>query len=153
MNKTISFPKILPPTLLLAALLLMIALHLLFPIMQVVPVFWRLLGIFPLGLGLVVSYKAEKQFHQAGTTVQPFEGSSCLVTEGLYRFSRNPMYLGMVLILLGVALLLGSLTPLWVIAFFIGWIHIRFIRHEEEMLFAQFGLDWLEYKARVRRWI
>ena len=85
--------------------------------------------------------------------MQPFEGSSCLVTDGLYRFSRNPMYLGMVLILLGVALLLDSLTPLWVIALFVGWIHSQFIRHEEEMLFAQFGQDWLEYKARVRRWI
>jgi protein-S-isoprenylcysteine O-methyltransferase Ste14 len=153
MNKTISFSKILPPTLLFAAVLLMLALHFLIPVVQIVPVFWRLVGIFPLGLGLAISYVAEKQFHQAGTTVQPFEGSSCLVTDGLYRFSRNPMYLGMVLILLGVAFLLGSLTPLWVIVFFVGWIHIQFIRHEEEMLFAQFGQDWLEYKARVRRWV
>ena len=153
MNKTISFPKILPPTLLFAAVLLMIALHLLFPVMQIVPVFWRLLGVFPLGLGLAVSYIAEKQFRQAGTTVQPFEGSSYLVTDGLYRFSRNPMYLGMVLMLLGVAYLLGSLTPMWVIAFFAGWVHIQYIRREEEMLFAQFGQDWLEYKAKVRCWI
>jgi protein-S-isoprenylcysteine O-methyltransferase Ste14 len=153
MNKTISFPKILPPTLLFIAVLLMLALHLLFPVTQIVPVFWRLLGVLPLGLGLAISYMAEKQFHQAGTTVQPSDVPSCLVTDGLFRFSRNPMYLGMVLILLGVALLLGSLTPLWVIAFFVGWIHSQFIRHEEEMLFAQFGQDWLEYKARVRRWI
>jgi protein-S-isoprenylcysteine O-methyltransferase Ste14 len=153
MNKTTSFPKILPPTLLFVAVLLMIALHLLFPIMQVVPVFWRLLGVLPLGLGLAISYMAEKQFHQAGTTVQPSEVSSCLVTDGLYRFSRNPMYLGMVLILLGVAFLLGSLTPVWVIVFFAGWIHIQFICHEEEMLLTQFGQDWLEYKARVRPWI
>ena len=120
MNEKPAYPKILPPTVLLAAVLLMLALNFLFPITQIVPGFWRFLGILPLGLGLVISYAAEKQFHQAGTTVQPFKESSHLVTDGLYRFSRNPMYLGMALILVGVALLLGSLTPLGIIAFFVG---------------------------------
>ena len=75
------------------------------------------------------------------------------MTDGLYRFSRNPMYLGMALVLVGVAILLGSLTPFGVVAFFVGWIHIQFIRREEEMLSTQFGQDWLEYKAQVRCWI
>jgi len=111
------------------------------------------LGFIPLGLGVYLSYAAERAFHQAGTTVQPFEQSRVLVTDGLFRISRNPMYLGMVLVLLGVALLLGSLAPFGIIPIFTGWISAQFIRHEEAMLAAQFGQDWLEYKTRVRRWI
>ena len=57
------------------------------------------------------------------------------------------------LVLLGIALLLGSLVTFIVVAVFIGWIDIQFIRREEEMMSTQFGQDWLEYKARVRRWI
>lgn len=153
MNKTSSYPKILPPTGLLVVLLFMLAMHFLFPITQIVSTFWRLLGIFPLGLGLLINYAADNQFHQAGTTVQPFEDSRRLVTDGLYRFSRNPMYLGMALVLLGAAFLLGSLVPFGLITLFVVWIHIQFIRREEEMLSTQFGQDWLEYKARVRCWI
>ena len=153
MNEATSYPKILPPTALLAAVLLMVALHFLLPIAQIVPGFWRLLGILPLGFGLAISYAAEKQFLQAGTTVNPFKESSRLVKDGLYRFSRNPMYLGMALVLMGVAILFGSLTPFGVVALFVGWIHFRFICREEEILSTQFGQDWLEYKAGVRRWI
>jgi protein-S-isoprenylcysteine O-methyltransferase Ste14 len=154
MNQTtINYPKILPPTYLLGSILLMLGSHFLFPTMQLMSGLWRLIGILPLVLGIVISYAAEKQFHQARTTVHPFEESSQLITDGLFRFSRNPMYLGMALILLGVALLLGSLTPFGAIVLFLWWIDNQFIRREEQMLATQFGKDWLEYKAQVRRWI
>jgi protein-S-isoprenylcysteine O-methyltransferase Ste14 len=146
-------PKILPPTGMLVALLLMLALHFGFPVWQNLPIVIRLVGFLPLGLGVYLSYAAERAFHQAGTTVQPFDKSSVLVTDGLFRLSRNPMYLGMVLVLLGVALLLGSLAPFGIIPIFSGWINMQFIRPEESMLASQFGQDWLEYKKRVRRWI
>ena len=138
---------------LLVAVLLALGFHFVLPVPQVVPGVWRLLGILPVVLGIAISYMAEKQFHQAGTTVNPFAESSRLVTEGLYRVSRNPMYLGMVLVLLGIAILLGSLIPFLVAFIYAGWLHRRFIRREEQMLSTQFGQDWLEYKARVRRWI
>ena len=142
-----------PPTVLMAAALLMLGLHFLSPVTQIVTGLWRLMGLLPLGLGLAINVVADKQFHQVDTTVRPFEQSNRLVMDGLYRFSRNPMYLGMVVVLVGVALLLGSLTPFGVIPAFIGWIQIQFIRHEEQKLSTQFGQDWLEYKARVHRWI
>ena len=138
---------------LLAAILIVLCCHFLVPVLHIVPGFWRLLGLLPLGLGIAISYAAENQFHQAGTTVDPFKESSRLVTDGLYRFSRNPMYLGMALVLVGVAILLGSLAPFAVIACFVGWVHRQFIRVEEEMMRTQFGQDWLEYRAEVRRWI
>lgn len=153
MNDTITYPKILPPTGMLAALLLMLALHFVFPVWQDPPVVYRLLGFIPLGLGIYTSYAAEKAFHRFGTAVHPFHESSTLVTDGLFGFSRNPMYLGMVTVLLGAALLLGSLTPFGIIPIFTGWIEAQFIRREEAMLATQFGQDWLEYKASVRRWI
>ena len=107
----------------------------------------------PLTTGIIASYMAEGQFRRAGTTVQPFDSSSVLVTDGLYHISRNPMYLGMVVILGGVALLLGSLTPFGMLLLFAVLINDQFIRREEQILATQFGQDWLEYKAQVRRWI
>jgi len=63
------------------------------------------------------------------------------------------MDLGFVLILLGLAILLGNLTPFGVIPLFMAWIQIKFIGVEEEMMESQFGRDWLEYTLKVRRWI
>ena len=137
----------------LIGVLLMLALHFVFPIMQIVPALGRLIGLLPLGIGLALSFVAERQFVQVGTTVRPMGVTSQLVTDGIYRYTRNPMYLGMVLALLGVAMLLGSLTPFGVIPLFMWWISSQFIRREEAKLATQFGQDWLEYKARVRRWI
>ena len=137
----------------LIGVLLMLALHFMFPIVQIVPAFGRLIGLLPLGAGLVISFMAERQFIQVGTSVNPTGATNQLVTDGFYRYSRNPMYLGMALALVGVALLLGSLTPFGVIPLFQWWISTQFIRREEQRLATQFGQDWLEYKARVRRWI
>jgi protein-S-isoprenylcysteine O-methyltransferase Ste14 len=153
MDQTTTYPKVMPPMGMLGGILLMLILHFVFPIIQIVPTFWKLLGFLPLMLGLALSFAAERQFRQVGTTVHPSGETSQLVTDGYYRYSRNPMYLGMGLTLLGVALLLGSLMPFGVIALFTWWIKTQFIRREEDMLATQFGNDWLEYKARVRRWI
>ena len=136
-----------------AVVLSMLAVHFIFPIMHLIPTYWRLIGLLPLFAGFALSYTAEKQFRQIGTTVHPSGMTTRLVTDGLYKFSRNPMYFGMVSILLGVTCLLGSLTPFGIVLCFIWWISTRFIIKEEQMLATQFGDDWLEYKARVRRWI
>ncbi|MCB0182563.1 MAG: isoprenylcysteine carboxylmethyltransferase family protein, partial [Anaerolineae bacterium] len=82
-----------------------------------------------------------------------FEESTALVTGGLYQVSRNPMYLGMVLILAGVAILLGSLTPFGVIPVVIILLNRNFIRFEEQSLAQTFGPRWVEYRQRVRRWV
>jgi len=153
MSKENSYPKILPPTGMLVAVLFMLGLHFLFPSMRVVPGIWRFLGFLPLGFGLLISYASEKQFHQAGTTVQPFEESSNLVTNGWYRISRNPMYLGMILILTGIAILMGSLSPFLVIPVFALLMNHIFVEVEEKMLAEKFGEVWMAYKSRVRRWI
>jgi protein-S-isoprenylcysteine O-methyltransferase Ste14 len=145
--------KIHPPTYMLIAMLAMIALNFLFPMAVIVPNPWSLLGIVPIAFGVYISVLAEKSFRDARTTVTPFEESSTLVTSGMYRFSRNPMYLGFVLALLGISILLRSLTPLIMIPAFVAVIQIFFIRAEEQMLTAKFGKQYIAYTNQTRRWL
>jgi protein-S-isoprenylcysteine O-methyltransferase Ste14 len=145
--------KILPPTYLLISILVMIGLGLLFPIPQVIPPFWNLLGLLPLVFGVLLNLVADRAFQQAHTTVKPFSQSSSLVTEGVYQISRNPMYLGFALVLIGIAILLRSLVPYLVIALFVLLIDRVFIRVEEKMLADQFGGQWEAYRKQTRRWI
>jgi protein-S-isoprenylcysteine O-methyltransferase Ste14 len=76
-----------------------------------------------------------------------------LVTSGWYRITRNPMYLGMVVVLCGVALMAGSVGAWLPLPAFIAVIHYRFIRGEERFLEEIFGQPYRDYRARVRRWI
>jgi protein-S-isoprenylcysteine O-methyltransferase Ste14 len=75
------------------------------------------------------------------------------VTGGLYRYTRNPMYLGMVSVLIGAALLFGTLSAWLPIPVFVWIIHNNFIRVEERFLEGIFGGQYLQYKNKVRRWL
>lgn len=145
--------RMLPPAYLYAAIGLMILLHLAVPGPRLLAMPLALLGFLPLVLGVWINLLADRAFKQQGTTVKPFQESSALVTTGVFRLSRNPMYLGFVLGLIGIALLLGSLTPWIVIPVFAVVVDIVFIRVEEEMLRARFGQAFLEYKRATRRWV
>ena len=147
-------PKtLLPPTYFLASLGLMAALAFALPVAAVLPWPWRVLGLTPIGGGVWLNLAADRAFKTRGTTVKPFERSSALVTDGVFRISRNPMYLGMILILVGVAALLGSLSPFLVVAGFAAIIETRFIPVEERMLAETFGDAWTAYSGRTRRWL
>ncbi len=113
----------------------------------------RPLGWLWLGVGLMLFAWTLWTFHRHRTTVNPYAAASTLCTDGPFRFSRNPIYLGDWFILLGVSLLLNTVWPL---AFApLIWAMLRFgvIRHEEDHLEAKFGDAYRNYKARVRRWI
>ena len=142
-----------PPTYLLIAIVLVLAIHFVFPGIKIVPVPWNPLGIVPLAFGIALNLIADKAFHQAETTVKPFEESSALLTTGVFQITRNPMYLGYVLILIGVAPIVRSVTPYAVIVVFAILMDRVFIRVEEQMLEHTFGPAWSEYAAKVRRWI
>jgi len=145
--------QIKPPTYLLIAILLVIALNFLLPIMILIPSPWTLIGLLPLVAGLAIDLRADRAFHLVGTAVCPFEAASALVTDGPYRWTRNPMYLGFVLVLIGVSVLLGSLTPFVIVAAFAVLLDLRFVRMEEQELAATFGIQWDLYKQRTRRWL
>lgn len=141
----------LPPTYLFISILIMVVLHFLFPVFKIILLPWSLLGILPLLFGLLINLIADRAFKRHSTTVKPFEKSTALITGGVFRLSRNPMYLGFVLILLGVAIFLGSLTPYIVVLGFVILMDVVFIRTEEQMLQSTFGEDWMQYKNKVRR--
>jgi len=131
----------------------MIALHYLLPIRFVVPSPWNWLGIIPLVCGVALNLVADQAFRKAETTVKPFKESAALITSGVFKICRNPMYLGFVFILSGIAIVLRSLSPFFIIPTFAYLMDRIFICVEERMLAEKFGLVWSEYERKVRRWI
>lgn len=142
-----------PPTYFLIAGAAMIALHLLLPIERVLAWPWRLIGAPMVFAGVALSLLADQELKKARTPIKPFELSTALVTVGPFGYTRNPMYLGMVIVLAGLFLLLGTLTPLLVIPVFFWLIRAHFVEPEEQMLEIQFGDAYLDYKRQVRRWL
>ena len=145
--------KIHPPVYLLAAAAVMAALHFYFPLAQWLqpPLSYAGCGLF--GLGILVVVATKRRFDAADTTIKPFKESTALLTDGLYRFSRNPIYVCMVLGLIGIFIAFGSLSPVIVIPVFFWIIHSRIIPIEERMLEDTFGEEYRAYKSSVRRWL
>lgn len=114
---------------------------------------WQMLGsgVILLGLGMLVV--AGGLFKKAETELIPFREVSALVTSGVYRFTRNPMYLGMALVLLGCAMTVGAATAFLVPPLFMIIIEVRYIRPEESMLRGLFPSEYPAYCERVRRWL
>jgi len=86
--------KIFPPTYILLALMVMIGLHFLLPLTQVIGIPWNVSGTILIGVGLMMNVIASNAFTKHKTTIKPDEEPTALVTDGLFRVSRNPMYLG-----------------------------------------------------------
>jgi protein-S-isoprenylcysteine O-methyltransferase Ste14 len=145
--------QIRPPAYLLAGIVISVTLHLLLPLQQILVFPWRLFGFLPLFVGIVLNVLADRAFKCHNTTVKPLEKSSALVTAGVFKISRNPMYLGMSLIILGIAMLLGSASPFAVAVLLAVLFDRLFISTEERMLEETFGDRFREYCKRVRRWI
>lgn len=144
---------VLPPVYFLGAILLMILIHFLAPRLRVIAAPLNLIGLASIVCGLFLGVTGNSMFKRHGTTIKPFEESSTLVTTGVFRFSRNPMYLGIVLILIGLGVVLGTAAPFIVLPVFVWLIVTRFIIKEEAMLEAQFGDAYRDYKRHVRRWL
>jgi protein-S-isoprenylcysteine O-methyltransferase Ste14 len=108
-----------------------------------------------LALGLLTIIAGVIAFRRARTTVNPMkpDAASALVTGGIYRFTRNPMYLGFVLILLAVVVFFSNPLGLVPVVFYVAWMDLFQIPPEERALRAQFGEAFDAYCARVRRWL
>ena len=105
------------------------------------------------GVALVVT--SMLAFRRASTTVDPFhpDEASNLVVNGVFQFSRNPMYVSLALVLIGWAVWLGSVFNIVVFVFFVSYITIFQIKPEEEALKKVFGESFVQYCSKVRRWI
>lgn len=127
--------------------------HIGFPLYQYIDEPVAYIGIIAVFLGIAMAVISARTFRKAGTGIRPFEEATSLVTTGFYRFTRNPMYLGMFLMLIGVGMLLGSIGAILPAIVFIMIIRNNFVLGEEQFMEASFGQQYLDYKAKVRRWI
>lgn len=112
-----------------------------------------LIGVFLIGLGFLLAFNSISRFIKAKTGVVPFSESTTLITEGFYKYTRNPMYVGMNSFLLGLMLILKN--PLNIIFLIIFFFIVRnmFVLKEEVQMEETFGEDYLTYKRKVRRWL
>ena len=111
-------------------------------------------GALPLALGLVVLALTVREFYVAGRgTLAPWSPPQTLVVSGLYRYSRNPMYVGVLLILCGWAIGLRS-RPIAIYAAGVALaVHLRVLLHEEPFLARTQPDAWAAYRSRVPRWL
>lgn len=114
---------------------------------------YHALGFAMLGLGVLLVRWALVLFHRKGTTFEPHGSPTALVATGPFRFSRNPMYVGMTFALVGVATVVGKLLPFLAAPAFVLTMHAHFIPLEEEELERLLGQEYLDDKRRVRRWL
>ena len=142
-----------PPIYLFFSIVVMVLLHFLLPGMKVLALPWNLLGIIPLALGIGLNLVADNSFKKHKTTVKPIEEPKALITSGPFLVSRHPMYLGFALVLFGIAVLMGSLTPHVVVFVFGVFMDVVFVGFEEKKLAETFGEAWFDYRRKVRRWI
>ena len=109
-------------------------------------------GVFAL-VGFLVSFAGAGLFLRRGTAIIPFKPATQLVTSGIYRWTRNPMYLGMALIYAGLAIILNSLPALVLLPLVLAIIQRQVIAREEAYLERAFGDEYAAYRNQVRRWI
>lgn len=142
-----------PPAWFFTAIAAMVGLRVFLPGPVIVPDPWTLLGLLPIGAGIGLNFAAVAAFRRRATTTDPDGEPRTLVDDGPYRYSRNPMYLGGVLILAGFAVLLGSAAPFAMPPLYAGIAAARFVPAEERKLNAAFGPQWQRYRSTVRRWL
>lgn len=113
-----------------------------------------IIGAVPLAVGAMILLWCVRDFYVSGKgTLAPWDPPKRLVIVGLYRFTRNPMYVGILLLLAGWSLLaasplLAGYTVVVAIAF-----HLRVVLYEEPRLRGEFGEEWVDYSATVSRWM
>ena len=142
-----------PPTYFIVILLLMVIAHFIFPIKKIIHSPYSYLGIVLIVFGIVLNLWADALFKKKETTVKPYLNPKVLETSGPFRISRHPMYLGMAAILLGSAIILGSLITFVFPVLFVILMETMFIPFEEKNLERIFGKKVLDYKNKVGRWI
>ena len=112
-------------------------------------------GSFMIISGLIILLSAIILFKKYQTTITPLNPSNAtkLITDGIYKFSRNPMYLGLLLVLVGISIILNLTGGFFFILLFILYINLFQIIPEENAMVDLFKDEFLEYRKNVRRWI
>ena len=103
--------------------------------------------------GFAVGLLGFREMRRAETNVDPYKPATTVVTEGPYRFTRNPMYVGFTLMYVGISALANALAPVLLLPAVFAVMRRGVIEREERYLERKFGDEYLQYKERVRRWI
>lgn len=142
-----------PPLIYLAGLAVGLALDALLPGRRLGGAPAKVAGAVSVLGGLTLMREFFLSFRRAETPIDPYKTPTALVTDGPYRFTRNPAYLGMALLYSGISLLRGALWPFVSLPAVLGAVDRGVIEREERYLSERFGAPYIEYQARVRRWI
>lgn len=143
--------KITPDTIFVILLILSVLLHIYYPISIIIKYPANIFGFFIIGIGITIVSISNSVLIKNHTSIKPFEDPDVLITSGLFNYSRNPIYLGIFFILLGLEIFLGSLITFLfpiVLVIFLNQI----IKNEEKRLEILFGDNYIKYKKEVRRW-
>ncbi len=146
--------RIPPPVYALVAAACMYLLYRHLPLASTDALWPRYTGFALIAAGIATDLLAVWQFHQHRTTINPLapERTTAIVTGGLYRLSRNPMYTGLLIALTGIVFVFRSLSPIIVLPAFM-WVVTQFqIKAEERILLEKFGEEFHQYLLSVPRW-
>ncbi len=145
--------KRLPPAYLNTFLVLAIGLHYILPIKRIIHSPYTYLGLIIVLAGVALNVWSARLLKKKSTAIDFDETPTRLVTDGPFSISRNPVYLGGVILSVGIAVLLGSLITFVFPTALLLILDKLYIPVEEKRLEETFGTEYLDYKQRVRRWI
>ena len=149
-HAAVKFP---PPAIFVLLILLGFVLSFIMPVDTGLPPALASLGLVFIAAGIAIALIVAGVFKRANTAIEPWKPTTALVTDGLYAWSRNPIYAGFCLFNFGVGI---AANNLWIVlSIFVGaWLVYKVaIEKEERYLEQEFGQEYLDYKARVRRWL
>jgi protein-S-isoprenylcysteine O-methyltransferase Ste14 len=152
-TEEMKIPRLPPLLLVLILAITMLVLDRALPLFRLLHTPIAYLGAAPVALGVLIVLISAGLFRFRKTTINPFGEPAVMVQDGFYRFSRNPMYLGMLLVLIGVGLWLGNILALLLAPAFVAIMTRWYIVREEQLLEERFGDVYRAYRSRVRRWI
>jgi len=141
-----------PPTLIAYSILIMIILHFFVPQFNLIGFPYNLMGILIAFSGFILMGKSRDLFRKHQTTLK-IEKSNHMINEGVFSKTRNPMYMGMTILIFGFSFFSTNVLAFFLPFFFMTIVRLIFIKREEQLMFETFGNDYLEYKKKVRRWI
>jgi protein-S-isoprenylcysteine O-methyltransferase Ste14 len=113
----------------------------------------RILAGILIVFGLAIVFVAKAQMKRVKTNIEPWKPTTAIIDDGIYAYSRNPIYIAMILVYIGFVIIINSVWVLLLLPAVYLVMHFGVILREEKYLAEKFGEEYLNYKNKVRRWI
>ena len=145
--------KNIPPTYLFISIVIIVIIYFLFPSYKLIKYPFNLIGIIFIISGGMLSGKSAKKLKKHNAPINLEDKSTTVVQDGFFKYSRNPMYLGMMLLLVGLSILSKNILSFIAPVFCYLIVNFKFISAEEIKMEEALGKEYLDYKSKVRKWI